>query len=149
MSLTRLDSSRNARVMRLLLCISLTLLTACASTIPAEPEPNPTGILIEGFLIRNGLPYSITDVMIEVPATGAFAGCGNLLPYSQCRSGFETVDYFGNAARVSWKEHGKSASTGEIVVEVPDDMAPGTVSEVEVIIFAPGQAGARLIRKVP
>lgn len=107
------------------------------------------GVMIDGFVIHNGLFYPVTDVMIEVPATGAFAGCGNILPRTACRSGFEAIDYITDTVRVDWKEHGAPHSTDEFVIEVPEDLPAGAIAEVEVVIFAPGQAGARLVRKVP
>jgi hypothetical protein len=106
-------------------------------------------VIIDGFVIHNGLFYPVTDVMIEVPATGRFAGCGNILPRTVCRSGFEAFDYSANAVRVSWKEQGAPRGTDEFIIEVPEDMPAGAAAEVEVVIFAPGQAGARLVRKAP
>ncbi len=135
-----------------ILVLAAWLLTACAGPRPDSATGavnKPTGVFIDGFVIENGLPYPVTDVILEVPATGAFAGCGNILPRSSCRSGFPQADYFANATKVSWKEHGEPRGTDEFVIEVPQGMPAGTVAEVEVVIFAPGQAGARLVRKAP
>ena len=124
------------------------LLSACGSAPKVEESP-PTGVLIDGFIIRNELAYPVTDVMLEVPSTGAFAGCGNLMPRSQCKSTFETLDYRANGMVISWKEYGESHRTDEFVVDIPEQMVPGSHAMVEAIIFAPGQAGAKLVRKVP
>jgi hypothetical protein len=90
------------------------------------------------------LPYPVTDVMIEVPATGAFAGCGNILPRSACSNAFQQVDYRANSVVIRWSEHGQSQQTDEFTVQRPDSAVPGSEFVVEVIVFAPGQAGARL-----
>jgi hypothetical protein len=82
--------------------------------------------------------------MIDVPATGTFAGCGNILPRSACSTTFQQIDYRGNALVVSWREYGELRSTDEFVIEVPDSAVAGDAFSVEVIVFAPGQAGARL-----
>jgi hypothetical protein len=84
--------------------------------------------------------------MIEVPATGAFAGCGNVLPRTACSNAFPGVDYRSNAVLVNWRERGAAHSTGEFVIEIPDTLKSGEAAVVEVVIFAPGQAGARLIQ---
>lgn len=102
--------------------------------------------MIGGMVIRNELAYPVTDVMIDVPATGAFAGCGNILPRSGCSNAFPGVDYQRNAVVISWKEYGEPQSTEPFVVEVPAGLRPGEPADVEVVIFAPGQAGARLVQ---
>ena len=66
-----------------------------------------------------------------------------------CRSGVESTDYFARAVQVRWKEHGVEKQTDEFVIDVPEGMTAGTAAEVEVVIFAPGQAGAKLVRISP
>ncbi len=102
-------------------------------------------MVIEGIEIRNSLSWSVTDVMVEVPATGRFAGCGNLMARSSCRTSFEEVDYRANPIVIRWRERGQPHQTGEFVVQVPEGMRPGQLAWIEVIIFAPGQAGAKLV----
>jgi hypothetical protein len=120
------------------------MLQGCA-TATARGASQP-GVVIDGIEIRNELAYPVTDVMIEVPATGAFAGCGNLLPRTACSNAFEGVDYRSNAVIIRWKERGAEHSTGEFVIEIPADLRPGSRAVVEVVIFAPGEAGARLMQ---
>ena len=129
--------------------LAATLLVACSTAQIADTDPPDTGILITGFIIRNQLPYPVTDVMLEVPATGGFAGCGNILPNSFCESGFQEVDYRANEVVVTWKEWGEPFKTEPFRLTVPADMLPGTVAAVEVLIFAAGQAGAKLVRTRP
>jgi len=93
-------------------------------------------------------PYPVTDVMIEVPATGGFAGCGNILPRSACRNAFQPIDYSANAVTVRWKEHGQPQQTDEFVVRLPEGVVAGSEYLIEVIVFAPGQAGAHLVDAV-
>jgi hypothetical protein len=120
------------------------LIFACASA-PADKRQslNPP-IVISGVVIRNELPYPVTDVMIEIPATGAFAGCGNILPRTACSNAFQRVDYRANSMVIRWREHGQPQQTDEFTVQRPDSAAPSSEFVVEVVIFAPGQAGARL-----
>lgn len=129
----------------LCICLWSCLVQGCSATGPAAPEPEPSGIYIEGIIIRNQLPYPVSEVMVEVPATGAFAGCGNIVQRTACSTSFPAADYRGNAIVIRWKEHGASQGTEEFIVKVPDGMAPGTNAWLEVIVFARGQAGARLI----
>ena len=126
--------------------LSIALLGGCASSPESAPLPDSPAIVIGGLEIRNELPYLITDVMIRVPATGRFAGCGNILPRSQCVNRFENVDYRSDAVSISWSERGQAHKTDEFRIELPEQGAPGTVYRVRVIVFAPGEAGARLVR---
>ena len=92
------------------------------------------------------MPFPVTDVMINIPATGMFAGCGNIMQHSECRTSFEVVNYAGNALVVSWKEYSKPHKTAEFVMEVPENLVAGKPAWLEVVIFAMGQAGARFIQ---
>lgn len=130
--------------LRFFLPILMLLLQACAVGPEEAEESGKTGILVDGLIIRNELHHAVTDVMIEVPATGAFAGCGNIIARTSCSTSFPEVEYRANALQLSWREHGQPQGTGEFVVEVPAGLTAGDSVWVEVIIFAPGQAGARL-----
>jgi len=130
----------------LALCwLCLLLLSGCAPGGASQARPDGTGVFVEGVVIRNELAYPVTDVMIEVPASHSFAGCGNILPRSQCANSFQQQDYRQNALVVSWKEHGEPHATDPFVVALPGGVQPGTALVLEVIVYAPGQAGARLV----
>ena len=135
------DSMKTAAV-AMLSCV----LAACAAQQPETAQSDDTGIDVEGIIIRNALAYTVKDVMVEVPATGGFAGCGNILPRSECRTSFQAVDYRQNALLVSWSEHGEARGTDEFEVTLPEGVGPGDTVWLEVIIYAPGLAGARLIQ---
>lgn len=123
------------------------LLSAVGCSAPERVrETKPPSVTIDGLTIRNELAYPVTDVMIEVPATGAFAGCGTVLPRTECSNRFEQLDYQAHAVRIRWREHGREQSTGEFVIEVPAGMKPERPARVEVILFSPGEAGARLVQ---
>ena len=131
---------------RLMGAMMACLLASCASTGGEDKPLEATGIIVEGIIIQNALMYPVMDVMIEVPATGGFAGCGNILPRTECKTSFPARDYSGNPVVVRWKEHGNPHQTDAFVVELPEDVVPGDVVWLEVIVFAAGQAGARLIQ---
>jgi hypothetical protein len=105
-----------------------------------------TGIEIEGLRIRNDLLFSVTDVMILVPVSGDYVGCGIILPRSECSTTFPVRDYRGSAVVISWKEYGEAHKTDEFVVDVPDGIDPELPAMVEVIIYTQGLAGARLVQ---
>ena len=121
-------------------------LAACAVSGEPRGADDEAAIAIDGVVIRNQLAYAVTDVMIEVPATGAFAGCGTVLQRSECSNRFGAIDYRAHPMQVSWREHGQRQTTGEFEPERPDDLQPGRPARVEIIIFSPGQAGARLVQ---
>ena len=125
--------------------LSTAFLPACAARPPADLLPEVPPIVISGLEIRNDLPYPVTDVMIRVPATGGFAGCGNILARSQCNNRFEEIDYRANEVVISWRERGEPHQTGPFRIELPDDTATQRTYRVQVILYSPGQAGARLV----
>lgn len=128
----------------LLACVML-VVCACSPVREKAAKSTGSGIDIDGIIISNELLYPVTDVMVEVPATGNFAGCGNILGRSQCSTSFPSAEYRQNAIVVSWKEYGKPHRTAEFVVRIPAGMQPGSVAWLEVIVFAAGQAGAKLV----
>ena len=125
------------------------LLSACASEPSSQRPSSSQSIVISGVVIRNELPYPVTDVMIEAPATGAFAGCGNILPRTACSNSFQNIVYRANAVVIRWKEHGQPQQTEEFTIQALESTLPGNEFVVEVIVFAPGQAGARLAEANP
>jgi len=124
--------------------LSVTLLAACAGPGPGTGGEEPAGIEIDGIVIVNELAFPVTDVMIAVPATGAFAGCGNVLPRSACSTTFQAVNYRGHPMRLSWKEYGELKQIDEFVLRPPQPTPAGPF-RLEVRIYAMGQAGAALI----
>lgn len=134
-------------LVRYLATVSLwAMASACAVQPAVVLDENPSDIYIEGVVIRNGLAYTVSDVLIQVPATGGFAGCGNILPRTACSNTFPEIDYKANPVMISWTEHGVAHETDEFIIEVPEDFSAGDSAWIEVIIFAPGQAGAQLAR---
>ncbi len=130
----------------LILCLFFVLVQGCASN-PAKPDsPEAALVVVEGIVISNELPFPVTDVMINIPATGGFAGCGNIMQASACRTSFVAVDYRADAMVVSWKEYGKPHATGSFVVEAPEGMDPEKPVWLRVVIFAMGQAAAEFVQ---
>jgi hypothetical protein len=118
----------------------------CTSSAEQPKAVKDSGIDIVGIIIQNDLAYVVRDVMVTVPATGAYAGCGNLLQRSSCRTSFPARDYRKNAVKVTWSERGENKETDEFFVDLPADATIGDVFWLEVAIYAPGLAGARLVR---
>ena len=137
--------SRRVLAFGLLLGLSTAFLPACAARLPADLSPETPPIVISGLEIRNDLPYTVTDVMIRVPETGGFAGCGNILARSRCNNRFEEIDYRANEVVISWRERGQPHQTGPFRIDLPADAATQRTYRVQVVIYSPGQAGARLV----
>lgn len=121
------------------------ILGACAVRPAPAPHADPPAITVGGLEIRNDLPYPVTDVMIRIPATGGFAGCGVILPRSGCVNRFENFDYRDHEVSISWSERGQAHKTAEFRIERAKQINPEAVYRVQVIVFAPGEAGARLV----
>jgi hypothetical protein len=145
----REDTQIHSLFLRLPIVLAcLALLAACAGPSASEnpQKAQRQALSIRALAIKNELPYAVTDVMVRVPATGAFAGCSNILARTDCRTSFQSVEYRGNPMVVSWKERGEPHKTDEFVVDEPEDAVPEKEVRLDVIIFAPGQAGAKLVQ---
>ena len=126
--------------------LALCLVSACAGKGAGAPSNEVESVKIDSFVIRNELPLTVTDVFVESPGTGNFAGCGTILSKTQCQNAFPARTYRRNGIIISWKELGVARSTGEFVVEAPQDLLPDRATILEVIIYSRGQAGARLVQ---
>ena len=130
-----------------LLMPAVLLAASCASTGPETPRPEDTGVDIAGVIFQNSLMHSVTDALVHVPATGRFASCGNILPRSECSTSFPAVGYRRNGIIVTWKEHGETKATDEFTVKLPQGAGEGDSFWLEVVIYAPGLAGARVVQR--
>lgn len=128
---------------RLLLPLAALALSACAGTGP-EQAPSFTPVDVRGIVIWNHLPYTVRDVMVETPATGRFAGCGNIMPKTKCQTSFPAQQYAGNELLVSWTERGEPQATEPFALKRPVGAPVDAAFWLVVEVFAPGQAGARL-----
>lgn len=121
-------------------CIAL--LQACASQ-PANPA---RGLKIEGLIIENQTQLWVSAARLLVPVTGAFVSCGNISPKSRCATTFPEIDYSGNPVVITWSQAGQIHSTGEFVIQPPDDVDVDRPAMVRVVITAPGSAGAIIVQ---
>lgn len=124
---------------------SLMLMACAAAPHKSIDEPVP-GFEIDGIEIRNELTIGVTDVEILVPQTGDFVGCGNIVARTSCSTSFPGRQYQGYKVLVTWKERGIPYSTPEFVLTPPQVLEAGRPIWIEVLIFAPGEAGARLVQ---
>lgn len=120
------------------------VLAACAP-VRDDTETHPPIAEIDGLVIRNELPYPVHDFMVDVPATGGFAGCGMILGRSPCSVSFPSAAYRGEALVIRWTEHGESHSIRDVVLDPPKEATQTPKALLEVTIFASGQAAARLV----
>jgi len=120
------------------------VLTACAPLRDRVRDTVPVAE-IDGIVIKNELAYPVHDVMIEVPATGGFAGCGMVLARATCSTSFPAAAYRREALAIRWTEYGEPHAIEDVVLDPPKGVGGTPVARLEVVIFAAGQAGARLV----
>ncbi len=118
------------------------LLLACA---PVAVE-NSTQIQIEGMLIENQTQMWVSAVRLLVPLTGNFVSCGNIAPQSMCSTTFPEVRYTGNPIEITWSQNGQIYSTGEFVIQLPDDLDKDRPVGVLVVVTGPDLAGAVFVQ---
>jgi len=117
------------------------LLTACTSG-PLSRTP----LQINGMLIENQTLMSVSAVRLLVPVTGNFVSCGNIAPKAMCSTTFPEANYTGNKVEITWSQAGQIYSTGEFVIQLPDDVDEEIPAAVRVVIAGPGSVGAFIVQ---
>ncbi len=118
------------------------LLMACASRSVDSTPP----LQIEGLVIENQTQMWVTAARLLVPVTGNFVSCGNILPESRCATTFPETDYTGNPVEITWSQAGQIFSTGQFVIQLPDDLDLDRPAVVQIVITGPGSAGAMIVQ---
>lgn len=126
-------------------CLCALVLWACAAESKHAGKTAP-GIAIEGIKIINQLGATVTDVQILVPLTGNFVSCGTIVRHTSCSTSFPGRQYERSPVQVSWKEQGQAHATGNFVIQPPANLDLARPMWIEVVIFAPGQAGAKMVQ---
>lgn len=116
------------------------LLAACAGSSATTP---PT-LRVEGLSFENRSGSPISQIRLEVPATGGFVSCGHIAPGNVCSSRFPGVTYGGEPVRVSWVQGGQPWSTGELRLSPGKAVRDAGAGVVRVLVLAPGSAGVQL-----
>jgi hypothetical protein len=127
-------------------CLVSLLLVACAAAPQKQAGQAGPALEIEGIEIRNELAHGVSDVTILIPQTGDFVSCGNIIQATSCSTTFPGRSYQGHKVQITWKEQGVPHSTDEFAIKPPELLKSGLPIWIEVVIFAPGQAGARMVQ---
>jgi hypothetical protein len=117
-----------------------------ACSVPETAPSVPGGIEIEGVVIRNQLAFAVTDAGILALSTGNFVSCGNITARTACSTGFPNRNYSSGKLVVRWRERGVDQSTDEFELQIEGDIDAHRPAWIEVVIFSPGEAGARLVQ---
>ena len=121
-----------------------TVLLAACSSGPLKSGPP---LQINGMLIENQTPAWVSAVRLLVPATGNFVSCGNISPESMCSTTFPEASYTGNPVEITWSQVGQIYSTGEFVIDLPDELEEDVPAIVHIVIAGPGSAGAVIVQQ--
>jgi hypothetical protein len=120
---------------------SILLLPACSSQGFVKPP-----LQIEGMSIENQTQMWVSAVRLLVPVTGNFVSCGNISPRSRCSTTFPEAGYTGNPVEITWSQGGQIHSTGQFVIQLPDDLDYDKPAMVRIVIAGPGSAGAAIVQ---
>lgn len=129
--------------------MAMLVCAACAVRETPVPPATPIRFQVAGIEIRNELPSPVTDVQVLIQATGGFVSCGTIHAGSACATSFPQRAYRGDPISVTWKEHGAPQSAEPFELQAPAGAEPDRLLWVQVVIFAPGEAGARLLGERP
>jgi len=119
------------------------MLSACGSL----PVDRAQELQINGMVIENQTSMWVSAVRLLVPVNGNFVSCGNIPPGTQCSTTFPESSYTGNPVEITWSQGGQIHSTGEFILQLPDDLKEDKPALVHVVIAGPASAGAMIIQK--
>lgn len=125
--------------------VTLTI-SSCGGTAVKSLSPSGPAIEVHRVVIRNLLSYPIKDVQILAPATGNFVSCGNIVQKSQCSTTFPVRNYSENPVQISWTEWDAPRSMPPVPLKAPDGFDFDRPATIEVSVYSPGQAAAKLIQ---
>ena len=140
---TNPDSHIPEMIKHVLSVLYVFLLLACA---PGSVNRD-SRLQIEGMVIENQTRMWVSAVRLLVPATGNFVSCGNITPQSMCSTTFPETYYTGNPVEITWSQGGQIHSTGQFVVQLPDDLDEDRPATVRIVIAGPGSAGAVIVQR--
>ena len=123
------------------------LFTVCMLACASRALDSATPVQIEGMVIENQTLMFVTAARLLVPVTGNFVSCGNISPESSCATTFPETDYTGNPVEITWSQGGQIHSTGEFVIQLPDDLEEDRPAMVRIVIAGPGSAGAVIVQR--
>ncbi len=98
------------------------------------------------MLIENKTEMWVSAVRLLVPATGKFVSCSNISPAAMCSTTFPETNYTGNPVEITWSQGGQIHSTGQFVVDLPENIADDRPASVYIVIAGPGSAGAVIVQ---
>jgi hypothetical protein len=117
-------------------------LLACAS----GPEGKTPTIQIEGMVIENQTQAWVSAARLLVPVTGNFVSCGNITPGTMCSTTFPETSYTGNPVEITWSQGGQIHSTGQFILQIPEQLDKARPAVVRIVITGPTSAGAVLVQ---
>ena len=117
-------------------------LCACAGSGQDRPA-----LQIEDLVIENQTQMWVSAARVLVPTRGTFVSCGNISPGSMCSTSFPQTTYAGDPIEITWSQAGQIYSTGQFVMQIPDDLDSELMASVQVVIAGPGSAGAVIVQR--
>lgn len=102
---------------------------------------------VEGLVIENQTQAWVSAARMSVPLTGNFVSCGEIAPGSMCSTTFPETNYTGNPVEITWSQGGQIHSTGQFVLQLPDQLDAEKPVVVRVLITGPASAGAVLVQR--
>ena len=125
---------------RVLFCIGLILgLSACGGM------PTSKSVTVAGLLFYNNSDTPIHNAKLSVTTTHGLVACGVILPRTTCSTTFPLRQYQGNPVVVSWEHAGRSWTSGEFRVPLPDDPVAATPTMAVITLGERGAINAKLV----
>ena len=131
---------RYSFIWRLAAICGLLVLASCATL------NRPSKLVIDGLIFQNLTTTTIQHVQVHVKKTSAFAECSPVLANNACTTTFKPFPYQGNAISISWEQDSRTHKTGEFHATLPDQIIPGKLTKLLVVINRDGSAGAKLVQ---
>lgn len=126
------------KTQRSLLAIFIFIAAGCAGAPPTEP------VRVGGLVFHNNTLQPLEDVRLQVPKTGGFISCNQILQGRQCATTFPSRLYRGTPVIISWRQGGEQFSSGKIQIQSRQKSVPGKVATVYVTLNIDGSVEAKV-----
>ncbi|MBC8318823.1 MAG: hypothetical protein H8E41_13040 [Desulfobulbaceae bacterium] len=94
------------------------LLSSCAFLEKTEQE----ALAVAGVRFQNASYYPVAHVRLIGEDFRDVVSCREVVVGTECYTDFPAGQYGGKPIAISWEQNGKTWSTGQIFIEVPEDV---------------------------
>lgn len=108
--------------------------------------PQSNSLTVAGLTFQNATSGTIHNARLSASKTHGVVACGVILPHTECSTTFPLRQYQGNAITVSWQHAGRTWTSTDVYVQLPDYPIPDRPTTAVISLGENGSIKAKLIQ---